>query len=71
MPSVRRFSNQEDCRKAIAAYLRSLERDDIKPDKARVLIYGALSISGILADRDVEHRLETLEAVIPKLRRTA
>lgn len=71
MPSDRRFNNQEHCRQAIAWVFRELERDRMKPDKARVLIYAALSVSGILSEHDLEKRVEALEGSLPSLRRSA
>jgi len=61
MPSERRLKNQENCRQAIAWVFRELEKDRMEAGKARVLIYAALSISGILADHDIETRIELLE----------
>lgn len=61
MPSQRRFKTQEDCRRAIASIYRELEKDAMEPVKARVMIYAALSISGILTDHDLEGRIEALE----------
>jgi hypothetical protein len=61
MPSQRRFKTQEDCRRAIAWIFSELSANRMKPDKARVLIYASLSISGILTDHDLEERIATLE----------
>lgn len=61
MPSQRRLKNQEDCRRAIAWVFRELSEDRIRPDKGRVLIYAALSISGILSEHEMESRIQALE----------
>jgi dihydropteroate synthase len=61
MPSLRRFKTQDDCRRAIATVYRELEKDQMDPGKARVLIYAALSISQILSEHDMEARVEALE----------
>jgi uncharacterized protein (DUF2225 family) len=66
MPSERRLKNQENCRQAIAWVFRELEKDRMEAGKARVLIYAALSISGILAEHDVEQRIKALEESIAK-----
>lgn len=61
MPSERRLKTQDNCRAAIAWVFRELEKDRIEAGKARVLIYAALSISGILAEHDIEKRVEAIE----------
>lgn len=66
MPNERRFKTQHDCARAIANTYRKLERDEIDPTKARTLIYGALSISGILREADLEERIGALEALMGK-----
>jgi hypothetical protein len=66
MPSERRLKTQDNCRSAIAWTFRELEKDRMDPGKARVLIYAALSISGILAEHDVEQRIKALEESIAK-----
>ena len=57
----RRLKSQDNCRQAIAWVFRELEQDRMDAAKARVLIYAALSISGILSDHDVEQRIQALE----------
>jgi hypothetical protein len=71
MPSERRLKTQENCRSAIAWIFRELEKDRMDAGKARVLIYAALSISGILSEHDLEKRVEALETNLPNLKRTA
>jgi len=61
MPSERRLKTQDNCRAAIAWTFRELEHDRLDPGKARVLIYAALSISGILAEHSIETRIQALE----------
>jgi len=64
----RQFKTQEDCRRALANVYRSVERDEMEPVKARVLIYAALTISGILAEHDLEQRIKALEESIREKR---
>jgi len=76
MPAVRRFKTQDNCRQAIAWVFRELEADRIKPEKARVMIYAALSVSGILevvAESHFEERIAALESRFgcPPLQRPA
>lgn len=63
MPSTRRLKTQENCRAAIAWVFRQVEADKIDPAKARVLIYAALSISGIISEHELEQRVEALETI--------
>ncbi len=71
MPKVRRLATQDNCRQAIAWVFREVEAKKMEPTMARVLIYAALSISGILAEHEIEKRLQALEATIPFNRRRA
>lgn len=70
MPKGRRLATQDNCRAAIAWVFRQVEAEEMDPAKARVLIYAALSISGILAEHDLETRVVALEQKA-RLRRTA
>lgn len=70
MAKGRRLATQENCRQAIAWIFRRVENDEMDSAKARVLIYAALSISGILAEHDLETRVVALEQKA-RLRRTA
>ena len=63
MPSQRRLKSQEDARRAIAWVFTELSNDTMKPDKARVLIYAALSVSSILSEHDMEGRIQKLETL--------
>lgn len=63
MPSQRRLKTQEDCRRAIAWVFTELSTDRMKHDKARVLIYAALSCSSILTDHELEERIQRLETL--------
>jgi hypothetical protein len=63
MPSQRRLKTQDDCRRAIAWIFTELSTDRMKPDKARVLIYAALSCSSILTDHELEDRIQRLETL--------
>ena len=70
--AARQFKSQEDCRRAIAFIFRETEAARMPVDRARVLVYAALSISGILSEHDLEARVKTLEAAVPlDLRRSA
>jgi hypothetical protein len=66
MPSVRRFSTQHDCARAIASVYRSVESGECDPQKGRVLIYAALSVSQILGGQPLMDRIERLETTIQK-----
>ena len=68
MPSQRRLKTQENCRQAIAWVFRELEAERMDPARARVLVYAALSISGILSEHDVETRIQALETAIHQRR---
>jgi len=59
--AVRRFKTLEDTRKALAAYLRAIEKGSMPPDIGRVLIYGVNIMATIIRDSDLEARLEALE----------
>ena len=61
MPSQTRLKTQDNCRQAIAWVFRELKADRMRPDKARVLVYCALSISTILSEHDIEERITALE----------
>ena len=61
MATERRLKSQEDCRRALAWVFRQVEKDIMAPAKGRVLIYAALTISGILAEHDIESRIEAIE----------
>jgi hypothetical protein len=63
MPSQPRLKSQEDCRRALARAYADLKADIIKPDKARVLAYIALSCSSILKEHDLEMRIQRLETL--------
>ena len=69
MPSERRLKTQDNCRAAIAWTFRELEKDRMDPGKARVLIYAALSISGILAEHDLEQRIDAIEKRLEKVQK--
>jgi hypothetical protein len=69
MAKGRRYATQDNCRQAIAWVLRELENDRMDAGKARAMIYGALSISGILSEHEVEKRIQVLETAM--LRRPA
>lgn len=61
--AIRRpLRTQEDIRKALAHTYRDLEADRMEPQKARVLIYCALSLSQVLGEHELEKRVEALEA---------
>ena len=51
----------EDTRKALAAFLRAIEKGTMPPDVGRVLIYGCNTLASIIRDSDIEARLEALE----------
>lgn len=70
MSKGRRLASQDNCRQAIAWVFRQVESDQLDPVKARVLIYAALSISGILSEAELEARITALENAKP-LRRSA
>lgn len=62
MTAVRRFKTLEDCRKALAAFLRAIEKGTMDPTVGRTLIYGCNTLSTIIRDGDIEARLEALES---------
>lgn len=66
MASERRLKTQEDCRRALAWVFREVEKDRMEPGKGRALTYVALSISGILAEHDLEKRIKDLEEAFAK-----
>jgi hypothetical protein len=61
MPSQRRLKTQEDVRRALANVYREVEEDQMEPGKGRVLIYCALTISGVIAEHETEARFEEIE----------
>ncbi len=61
MARQRSLNSQDDIRRALANVYRRLESDELDPQKGRVLIYCALSLSNVLRDSDLEARLEALE----------
>lgn len=62
MAAVRRFKTLEDTRKALAAFLRAIEKGEMDPTVGRTLIYGCSQLASIIRDSDLEARLEALEA---------
>jgi predicted NAD/FAD-dependent oxidoreductase len=71
MPSQRRLKTQENCRATLAWIFREVEKDKMVPTKARVLIYAALSISGIISETDIEARIKALEESAAQAKPTA
>ncbi|WP_243286038.1 hypothetical protein [Geothrix terrae] len=61
MAAVRRFKTLEDTRKALAAFLRAIEKGTLDKDKGRVLIYGCNTMASLIRDSEIEARLEALE----------
>jgi len=61
----RRFSTQEHCRLALQWLWKEIESDSptMPIQKAKTLVYIALSISQILKESDLEVRIAQLEAV--------
>lgn len=63
MANRRDLSTQDAVRTALAWVWREIEADRMPIPKGKALIYGALSISQVLRDTDLERRLEALEAL--------
>lgn len=62
MPAVRRLKTADNVRAALAWVFRQVEGGDMELDKARVLIYAAVSLGGILKATELEARISALEA---------
>lgn len=59
---MRSLKTQDDIRRALAWVWREVEADRMEHRKAKVLIYGALSLSQVMSQHDLERRIEALEA---------
>lgn len=59
---MRSLKTQADIRRALAWVWREVEADRMELRKAKTLIYGALSLSQVMTQHDLEARLEALEA---------
>jgi hypothetical protein len=70
MAGQRSLKTQEDVRRALAWVWREAEADRMDVQKARLLVYCALSLSQVLSEHGLEARIEALEAQA-NLRRTA
>ena len=57
----RSLKSQADVKRALAWVWRELESDRMEVPKAKALIYGALSLSSVMTEHDLEARLEALE----------
>ena len=57
----RSLKTQSDVKRALAWVWRELEADRMPVSKAKALIYGALSLSSVMTEHDLEARLEALE----------
>ncbi len=59
--AVRQLKTQADVKRALAWVWRELEADRMPVPKAKALIYGALSLSQVMTEHDLEERLRALE----------
>jgi len=59
--AVRQLKTQADVKRALAWVWRELEADRMPVPKAKALIYGALSLSQVMTEHDLEERLRKLE----------
>lgn len=59
---ARSLNTQADVRRALAWVWREVEADRMELPKAKVLIYGALSLSQVLSEHDLEARILALES---------
>lgn len=59
--AVRQLKTQADVKRALAWVWRELEADRMPVPKAKALIYGALSLSQVMTEHDLEERLRVLE----------
>jgi len=57
----RRLSTQDHCRQALAWLYREVEADRMPLPKAKCLTYICLSLSGVLAEHQLEERIQKLE----------
>lgn len=62
VPSVRRLKTASDVRVALSQLYRAVEAGTMELAKARVLIYAAATLGGLIASSDIEKRLDALEA---------
>lgn len=65
MAAVRRFKTLQDTQRALAAFLRAIEKGEMDAATGRVLIYGCSILASIQKDSDLERRLEALETGTP------
>ena len=68
--ALRQLKTQADIARALAWVWREIEADRMDEKKGRTLIYGALSLSTVLSEHDLEARITALENA-PNLQRTA
>jgi len=61
VPAVRRLKTADNVRAALARIFRQVEADQMEPTKARVLIYCASVMVGVINSADLEARLQALE----------
>ena len=59
-----RLSAQTDCRRFLAREINETKAGAMKPDFLRALTYSIKTLSGILADSDLEGRISMLEEKI-------
>lgn len=58
---MRSLKTQADIRRALAWVWREVEADRMELRKAKTLIYGALSLSQVMTQHDLEARIAALE----------
>lgn len=66
LPSVRRLKTPSDVRLALAHLYRAVEKGTMDLPKARVLIYAAATLGGLIAASDIDARLDALEGKGPR-----
>ena len=59
--AARSLKTQSDISRALAYVYREVDGNRMPPNKARVLIYCALSLSTVLSQHDLEARVLALE----------
>lgn len=65
----RRLARIKDIRLALANVYRQLEQDQIESNKARTMVYILNSLAEIMDSRELEKRLDGLEAKLRKAER--
>jgi len=57
----RRLVSIADCRRALAAWIRLVEADEMEPEMGTKLTFMVNSLAGLIRDHELEERLDKLE----------